>query len=451
MRGNTLYELSNHLGNVLVTVSDKKIPVLAAGGTIDYYKPDVLTANDYYPFGMQMPGRNGYKGVGGWAEGLGGTSGLPERLTVENRSGNKPAEYVATKEIAMVEGFESGSEDVFVAYITDGAGSSGAASGSGSIVSGYRYGFNGKENDNEVKGEGNQQDYGMRIYDPRVGRFLSVDLISKKYPNLTPYQFASNTPIQAIDQDGLEAFFVHGTAASNKRWFHPKSDESPVDNTLINGLLPMTRNTVPPDVTFNWHRIVSDGYNNNTGQMMTHSINGLTNNKADRKIAAQDLVEHVMTYRRVHGIDSYNDKGELVKMGNEPITFITHSHGGNVAIQAANMIFDKYKVQSDIIAIAVPAYTGKNDIENPANARGVRKLIDIWNQIDGVSGGLAGSNYYPIGPNSKVKRIEVDASKHFKPWQWQQAHSYDNNYMKEFVDQVKKNDDSQSLKNEQPR
>jgi len=28
---------------------------------------------------------------------------------------------------------------------------------------GYRYGFNGKENDNEVKGEGNQQDYGLRI------------------------------------------------------------------------------------------------------------------------------------------------------------------------------------------------------------------------------------------------------------------------------------------------
>lgn len=40
----------------------------------------------------------------------------------------------------------------------------------------YRYGFNGKENDNDVKGiEGSQQDYGMRIYDPRLGRFLSVD------------------------------------------------------------------------------------------------------------------------------------------------------------------------------------------------------------------------------------------------------------------------------------
>jgi RHS repeat-associated protein len=68
----------------------------------------------------------------------------------------------------------------------------------------YRYGFNGKENDNEVKGLGRQQDYGMRIYDPRLGRFLSVDPLSPKYPMLTPYQFASNRPIDGRDIDGME-------------------------------------------------------------------------------------------------------------------------------------------------------------------------------------------------------------------------------------------------------
>ncbi len=68
--------------------------------------------------------------------------------------------------------------------------------------SGYRYGFNGKENDKDA-GEG-IQDYGMRIYDARVGRFLSEDPITAKYPELTPYQFASNRPIDGIDMDGLE-------------------------------------------------------------------------------------------------------------------------------------------------------------------------------------------------------------------------------------------------------
>jgi|ERR1019366_5919815 hypothetical protein len=35
-------------------------------------------------------------------------------------------------------------------------------------------------------------------------RFLSIDPLTKKYPELTPYQFASNSPIDGIDLDGLE-------------------------------------------------------------------------------------------------------------------------------------------------------------------------------------------------------------------------------------------------------
>ena len=131
-RGEKAYELTNHLGNVLVTISDKRLAAVS-NGTITAYNADVVSASDYYPFGMQMPGRT---------------------LTAAN----------------------------------------------------YRYGFNGKENDNEVKGDGNQQDYGERVYDPRTGRFYSVDPFTTKYPELTPYQFASNRPIDGIDLDGLEFF-----------------------------------------------------------------------------------------------------------------------------------------------------------------------------------------------------------------------------------------------------
>ena len=70
----------------------------------------------------------------------------------------------------------------------------------------YRFGFNGKENDWEAKGAHNQLDYGMRIYDPRLGRFLSVDPLTRDYPWYTPYQFAGNKPIWAIDLDGLEEY-----------------------------------------------------------------------------------------------------------------------------------------------------------------------------------------------------------------------------------------------------
>ncbi len=66
----------------------------------------------------------------------------------------------------------------------------------------YRYGFNGKENDNEVKGLGNQLDFGARIYDNRIGRWLSVDAYSDKYPNLSPYVFGGNSVLQFKDATG---------------------------------------------------------------------------------------------------------------------------------------------------------------------------------------------------------------------------------------------------------
>ena len=74
-----------------------------------------------------------------------------------------------------------------------------------SIPYSYRFGFNGKEDDKETS----YQDYGMRMYSPALARFISVDPITASYPMLTPYQFASNTPIMAIDLDGLEAYIVH--------------------------------------------------------------------------------------------------------------------------------------------------------------------------------------------------------------------------------------------------
>ncbi len=73
---------------------------------------DVLTAQDYYPGGMAMPGRT-----------------------------------------------FTGSDD-------------------------YRYGFNDMEGDDEVKGHGNSYDFGARIYDPRVGRGLSLGPLKAKYPSL---------------------------------------------------------------------------------------------------------------------------------------------------------------------------------------------------------------------------------------------------------------------------
>ncbi len=130
--GHRQYELSNHLGNVMAIISDRRLGKDTDNDDIaegrDY---ELLSASDYYPFGKSMPGRS----------------------------------------------YES---------------------------EGYRYGFNGKEKDDGIKGSGNHYDYGMRMYDPRIGRPLSIDPLTAQYPELSPYQFFSNNPIWFIDLDGLE-------------------------------------------------------------------------------------------------------------------------------------------------------------------------------------------------------------------------------------------------------
>jgi RHS repeat-associated protein len=57
------YELSNHLGNVLSTVSDRRL-AMASGGLVAYYRADEKSYADYDPYGMLLPGRFG----GGFAD-----------------------------------------------------------------------------------------------------------------------------------------------------------------------------------------------------------------------------------------------------------------------------------------------------------------------------------------------------------------------------------------------
>src|SRR5581483_3392852 len=173
-RGNKRYELTNHLGNVLAVIDDRKFGISSGNSSlIDHYEPHIVSAQDYYPFGM----------------------------------------------ISRV--------------VLPASGKT------------YKFGFNGKMNDNDVKGLGNQQDYGMRIYDPRVGRFLSVDPISRQYPELTPYQFASNRPIDGVDQDGEEYLKTIPKFEYNEKtnWV---DYASAIDNGVIDllNLVPTTWNSL---------------------------------------------------------------------------------------------------------------------------------------------------------------------------------------------------------------
>ncbi len=69
----------------------------------------------------------------------------------------------------------------------------------------YRFGFQGQEQDNELKGNGNSVNFKYRMHDPRIGRFFAVDPLFRDYPWNSPYAFSENKVIHMIELEGLEA------------------------------------------------------------------------------------------------------------------------------------------------------------------------------------------------------------------------------------------------------
>lgn len=127
--GEKFFNLSNHLGNVLTTISDIKVPESSDNVSVTSYRATIVNTYDYSPFGVMLDGR-----------------------TQEN-------EFI-------------------------------------------RNGFNRMERDDEMKGMGNSYDFGARIYDSRLGRWLSSDPLGFLQPSWSPYKAFNDSPLVFIDPDG---------------------------------------------------------------------------------------------------------------------------------------------------------------------------------------------------------------------------------------------------------
>lgn len=79
--GHKRYELTNHLGNVVATVDDRKITANCSGDI--HFTANVLSVSDFYPFGMEIPGRQDNQD--GYRYGFNGMEKDDELL---NNSGN---------------------------------------------------------------------------------------------------------------------------------------------------------------------------------------------------------------------------------------------------------------------------------------------------------------------------------------------------------------------------
>ncbi len=214
---------------------------------------------------------------------------------------------------------------------------------------GNRYKFNGKELD-ALSG---LYYYGARFYDPVVGNWLSADPLTEKYPSLSPYNFVANNPLIYIDPDGRTIIPVHGTWSDRDTWED------------LNGIKKASSNL------FN---------DNHLGSSFPWSGG---NYAASRTEAAFGLIDFVRTEMKS-------------KSFNGEITLVGHSHGGNVSIEALNMIVEMKEfdnVQLNLLTINTPV---REDYQLSEKAAERVNHVNVYDPKDPVQAN--GGNAVTVSP-----------------------------------------------------
>jgi RHS repeat-associated protein len=247
----------------------------------------------------------------------------------------------------------------------------------------YRWGFNGKETDNET----NWQDYGFRIYYPGLAKFLSVDPLFKSYPWYTPYQFAGNKPIVAVDLDGLEEYYTSsgqllgkfGTNnevrvvydsyvnAIQQTLTTPNSPEANVINEKVfnSGSAPIFKS--PDDAAADWGNRYNPTSIQNNSEMQSFiprmKIDGCT----------------LFTYTEPVTGQMDNVKGSFSQTDNSKAYGVVHSHGSFVeSFGSGNNVFSEGTEEADIDNYKRTGLTGYVATPNGS----LQRYIPSLNKVD---------------------------------------------------------------------
>lgn len=272
--------------------------------------------------------------------------------------GNKIYEGGLLKRILVDEGYYDATSKVYHFYLTDHLGNnrvvakadgtpiqkthyypfgSAFAEGLGDGLQPYKY--NGKELD-KMHGL-NLYDYSARHYDAAIGRFTTIDPLAEKYYSWSPYAYVMNNPLKYIDPDGKIIIPVHGTWSDKSTW---------------KNLDKISSATV---------RAFGDS---NLGKAIDWAGD---NTKTARSEGALTLIESIKSQRE--GLDA-----------SEPVTLVGHSHGGNVAIEAINLMTEMEEfngVEINLMTINTPV---RDDYQLSEKASEKVKHVNVYDTSDPV-------------------------------------------------------------------
>lgn len=250
-RGRKQYQLANHLGNVLATISDIKLVTDGEEQMNDDFTSTVASWASLNSGTVTLNTTNGRLDVSTSSTGSGTYKNLTTVagevysliLDIDNNtiSSVKYAAVDVGSGVPLGEGNTNSNGVVTLTFVAQGTTTairvSSNTSSSGTFylnsakayiavfaadyhmrsdyypfgmpmpgrvenMDAYRFGLNGMEKDNEFKGTGNHYTTDFRQYDPRAGRWMSIDPVVKSWES--PYAAFANNPIFYTDPSGLD-------------------------------------------------------------------------------------------------------------------------------------------------------------------------------------------------------------------------------------------------------
>ena len=238
------------------------------------------------------------------------------------------------------------------------------------------------------------QDYGMRIYNPSLGKFLSVDPLTKEYPWNSTYAFAENNPVEYIDLDGAERF--------RPIWFNY------ADSKIIKG----TVDGIVASVVNTWNFLTRDAYTpepyiaakqfiDEVADMSSYGLGGYQPSQTPGiDAAAQSVKENV-----VHG-DAYSRS----KFVGQAVTDLLTAYAGSKGISA---ISSTLKV-AERTNLATQFYTKLGESNIPSKLAGINfsKAVETITLKAGTvveqwvgSDGKIGKYFAPVGSDANTLGI----------------------------------------------